>query len=148
MAASVSCEEDLHAWRLEQAGLLRARRIGGLDWIQLAGEIEGLAGGDRRELQSCLGAILLDLLKWQAQPALRGSTWRLSLRARRRQIRGLLRESPSLRRLVPELMPETYADAVNDAVDETGLPQHRFPVDCPYTPDDVLAEGYLPDATI
>ena len=147
MAASVSYDEDLHAWSLEQAGLLRARRIEGLEWIKLAEEIEGLVGRDRRELQSCLGAILLDLLKWQAQPALRGSTWRLSLRARRRQIRGLLRESPSLRRLVPELMPETYADAVKDAVDETGLQAGPLPGRMP-TPRRRAGQGYLPDATI
>jgi hypothetical protein len=45
-------------------------------------------------------------------------------------------------------MLEAYSDAVKDAVDETGLPAEHFPVDCPYLPDAVLAEGYLPDATL
>ena len=47
---------------------------------------------------------------------------------------------------MPGLVLEAYPDAVKDAVDETGLPIGRFPVDCPYTADDVLAEAYLPDA--
>jgi Domain of unknown function DUF29 len=144
----VSYEQDLYAWTQEQAGLLRAHRMAGLDWDHLAEEILATAARDRRELQSSLCAILLDLLKWQAQPALRGASWRMSLRARRRQIRDLLKESPSLGRAVPELMLEAYPDAVKDAVDETGLPQDRFPMDCPYAADDVLAEGYLPDAAI
>jgi hypothetical protein len=31
----VSYEEDLYAWSLEQAALLRARRVEGLDWDHL-----------------------------------------------------------------------------------------------------------------
>ena len=92
--------------------------------------------------------ILLHLLKWQTQPELRGASWRKSLRTQRREIRELLKQSPSLRRQVPGLVLEAYPDAVKDAVDETGLPIGRFPVDCPYVADDVLAEAYLPDAAI
>ena len=88
--------------------------------------------------------ILLHLLKWQAQPALRGASWRKTLRTQRREIRDLLQQSPSLRREVPGLMREAYADAVKDAIDETGLPPTVFPSACPYAPDDVLDEDYLP----
>jgi hypothetical protein len=139
-------EEDLYAWGQEQAGLLRARRADCLDWDHLAEEIEWMVGRDRRELKNRLRIILLHLLKWQGQPARRGASWRKSLRTQRRHIKDLLQESPSLRRLVPELIHEAYPDAIKDAVDETGLPRERFPADCPYAPDDVLAEEYLPDA--
>ena len=143
----VSHEEDLYAWSLEQAALLRARRVEGLDWDHLAEEIESMGGRDRRELESRLCVILLHLLKWQSQPELRGASCRQSLRTQRREIRMLLKQSPSLRRQVPQLMHEAYADAIKDAVDETGLPADRFPADCPYASDDVLAEAYLPDAS-
>jgi hypothetical protein len=152
MAADVSTrvryEDDLHAWSEEQAALLRARRTAGLDWDHLAEEILWMAGRDRRKLKHRLGIVLLHLLKWQAQPARRGASWRKSLRTQRRHIRELLRESPSLRRKVPELVREAWPDAVKDAVDETGLTAHRFPATCPYGPDQVLAEDYLPDAQI
>jgi hypothetical protein len=49
---------------------------------------------------------------------------------------------------VPGLVLEAYPDAVKDAVDETGLPIDRFPIDCPYDAEDVLAEAYLPDTGI
>ncbi len=144
----VSHEQDLYAWTQEQAALLRAHRTAGLDWETLAEEILAVGGRDRRKLESRLCVILFHLLEWQAQPALRGASWRKTLRTQRREIRKLLEQSPSLRPQVSELMRDAYPDAVKDAVDETGLPLDRFPVDCPYVPDDVLAEGYLPDATL
>jgi hypothetical protein len=144
----VHYEDDLHAWSLEQAALLRARRTEGLDWDHLAEELESMAGSDQREFESRLCLILLHLLKWQIQPELRGASWRKTLRTQRREIRKLLNQSPSLRRQVPGLVLEAYPDAVKDAVDETGLPIGRFPQDCPYAADDVLAESYLPDPAI
>jgi hypothetical protein len=137
-------EEDWYAWTQEQAALLRARQHGALDWDNLAEEIAAVGGKDRRKLESRLCVILLHLLKWQAQPALRGASWRKTLRTQRREIRKLLKQSPRLRRNVPELIREAYGDAVKDAVDETGLAAERFPSSCPYAPDDVLDEDHLP----
>ena len=144
----VGYEEDLYAWTQEQAAILRARQTEGLDWDNLAEEIEMAGGSDRRELESRLCVIVLHLLKWQAQPELRGASWRKTLRTQRREIRKLLRQSPGLRRHVPSMMLDAYRDAVKDAVDETGLPSDRFPADRPYATEDVLAEDYLPDASL
>ena len=146
-AKRVRYEEDLYAWSLEQAALLRARHAERLDWDYLADEIEWMVGRDRRELKNRLRIILPHLLKWQGQPGRRGASWRKSLRTQRRHIKDLLQESPSLRRLVPELMHEAYPDAVKDAVDETGLSAEHFPSSCPYSPDDVLDEDHLPAAS-
>jgi hypothetical protein len=150
MATSVKTrvryEDDLYAWTEEQAALLRARRTEGLDWENLAEEIRAMGGRDRRKLESRLCVILLHLLKWQAQPGLRGASWRRTLRVQRRESRKLIKQSPSLRRQVPALVREAYPDAIKDAADETGLPPERFPIDCSYTPGEVLAEAYLPDA--
>ena len=140
----VRYEDDLFAWTQEQAALLRAHAIDAIDWENLAEEIESMGGRDRRELESPLAVVLLHLLKWQVQPALRGSSWRKTLRTQRREIRKLLQQSPSLRREVPGMLREAYADAVKDAVDETGLAPGVFPSTCPYAPDDVLDEDHLP----
>jgi hypothetical protein len=142
--ARVRYEDDLFAWTQEQAALLRAHAVDGIDWENLAEEIESMGGRDRRELESRLRVVLLHLLKWQAQPALPGSSWRKTLRTQRREIRTLLKQSPSLRREVPGLMREAYADAVKDAIDETDLRADVFPSACPYAPGDVLDEDHLP----
>jgi Domain of unknown function DUF29 len=143
----VRYEEDLYAWTQEQATLLRTRHYDALDWDNLAEEIAAVGGSDRRKLESRLCVILLHLLKWQAQPALRGASWRKTLRTQRREIRKLLEQSPSLRRRVPEMIRDAYVDAVKDAVDETGLLAGNFPSICPYTSDVVLDEDHLPDAS-
>jgi hypothetical protein len=143
----VRYEEDLYAWTQEQATLLRARQADALDWENLAEEIAAVGGSDRRKLESRLCVILLHLLKWQAQPALRGASWRKTLRTQRREVRKLLKQSPSLRREVPDLIRQAYPDAVKDAVDETGLPAEHFPGSCPYAPDEVLHENHLPEAS-
>jgi hypothetical protein len=140
----VRYEDDLFAWTQEQAALLRAHAVDGIDWENLAEEIESMGRRDRRELKSRLRVILLHLLKWQAQPSLRGSSWRKTLRTQRREIRDLLAQSPSLRREVSDLMLEGYTDAVKDAIDETGLRADVFPSTCPYAQDDVLDEDHLP----
>jgi hypothetical protein len=142
--ARVRYEDDLFAWTQEQAALLRAHAVDGIDWENLAEEIDSMGRRDRRELKSRLTVILLHLLKWQAQPDQRGMSWRKTLRTQRREIRDLLNQSPSLRREVPDLMRDAYADAVKDAIDETGLRAEVFPSGCPYAPDDVLDEDYLP----
>jgi hypothetical protein len=36
-------------------------------------------------------------------------------------------------------LPTAYATAVREAIAETGLPAETFPVTCPYTLDEVLA---------
>jgi hypothetical protein len=143
----VRYEDDLYAWTQEQAALLRARQYDALDWKNLAEEIAAVGGGDRRKLESRLCIILLHLLKWQAQPGRRGASWRKTLRTQRREIRKLLEQSPSLRRQVSALIREAYPDAVKDAVDETGLPGGNFPGVCPYSPEAVLDEDHLPNAS-
>jgi hypothetical protein len=142
--ARVGYEDDLFAWTQEQAALLRAHAVDGLDWENLAEEIESMGGRDRRELKSRLTVILLHLLKWQTQPDLRGTSWRKTLRTQRREIRDILQQSPSLRREVPGMITTGYGDAIKDAVDETSLAAERFPKACPYAADQVLDEDFLP----
>jgi hypothetical protein len=148
MQARVGYEEDLFAWTQEQTALLRAHAQEGLDWENLAEELESMGRRDRRELKSRIRVILLHLLKWQAKPDLRGPSWRSTLRTQRREIRDLLQQSPSLRREVPDMVRDAYGDAVKVAVDETELPAKIFPKTCPYEPDEVLDEDHLPMSTL
>jgi hypothetical protein len=144
MAAQADYEADFFAWTQEQARLLRDRDARGLDWENLAEEIDSMGRRDRRELESRLRLILHHLLKWRVQPGLRGPGWQSTLREQRRQAAKLLKESPSLRPQLPALIEEAYPDARADALDETGLPLQNFPADCPFTVAQVLDAAYLP----
>jgi Domain of unknown function DUF29 len=144
-AARAGYEEDFFAWTQEQARMLRARATYGLDWDNLAEEIDSMGRRDRRELESRLRLILHHLLKWQAQPGLRGRSWQSTLREQRRQAEKLLKESPSLRPQLPSLVHEAYPDALVDALDETGLRPQSFPASCPFTIEQILDPAYLSD---
>jgi hypothetical protein len=144
MTARAEYEADFFAWTQEQARLLRDRDARGLDWENLAEEIDSMGRRDRRELENRLRLILHHLLKWRVQPGLRGRSWQSTLREQRRQAAKLLKESPSLRPQLPALIDAAYPDALADALDETGLPVQTFPAECPFTAAQVLDLAYVP----
>jgi hypothetical protein len=144
-AARAGYDEDFFAWTEEQARILRGRDTLGLDWDNLAEEIASMGRRDRRELESRLRLILHHLLKWRAQPGLRGRSWQSTLREQRRQAEKLLKESPSLQLQVPALIDEAYPDARADVLDETGLRPRTFPAECPFTIEQILDQQYLPE---
>jgi len=71
-------------------------------------------------------------------------SWSATIREQRRQIEKLLRESPSLRPFVAEVLPEAYAEAREDA-EETGLAETAFAEVCPFTADEALSRAFLPE---
>jgi hypothetical protein len=143
--AGADYEVDFFAWTQEQARILRGRRTLGLDWDNLAEEIDSMGRRDRRELERRLRLILHHLLKWQVQPGLRGPSWRNTLIEQRRQAEKLLKESPSLRPQLRGLCDEAYPDAVRDAANDTGLRPQTFPAECAFSIDQILDPEYLPD---
>jgi Domain of unknown function DUF29 len=141
----IDYEEDFYAWTVEQARLLRSGEFSSIDVVNTAEEIESLGRSDKRAIESRLTVLLSHLLKWQLQPAMRSSSWSGTIREQRRQIEKLLRESPSLRPFVPDVLAEAYSDAREDSVDETGLPETDFPQECPFTVEQVLSRSFLPE---
>jgi hypothetical protein len=112
---------------------------------KLAEEIERMGRRDRRELRSRLRVLVAHLLKWQAQPGHRSASWSATIREQRKQIARQLRDSPSLRPVVDEVLVEIYADAREHAARETLLPEDDFPPDCAFIVDNVLAQSFLPE---
>ena len=139
-------EVDFHAWSMEQASRLRLLRIPGIDSENLAEEIESLGRSDKREIVSRCEILLMHLLKWRYQPALRGNSCRGTIMEQRHSIEALLAESPSLRPTLPAVVDRAYSMATRKAALETHLPGRVFPTACEWTPDQVLDQDFLPDA--
>lgn len=139
-------EADYARWCAEQGALLRAGRLDALDRENLAEEIESLGRSDRREIENRLKVLLAHLLKWRFQPQKRKGDWRATIRDQRVQIAKIVRESPSLRQHPSTALVEEYSFARADAADETGLPEDTFPVECPFTIEQVLDPDWLPEA--
>jgi len=138
-------ETDFCAWAQEQARLLRAGEFSRLDIENVAEELESMGRRDKREIESQLEVLLLHLLKWQYQATLKSPSWSGTIREQRRRIEKLLRESPSLRPMLDELITEAYVEAREKAAEETGLPEETFPVECRFTFEQVLARDFLPE---
>jgi hypothetical protein len=66
------------------------------------------------------------------------------VRDQRDEIEAILVDSPSLRPVVRDTLSALYTRAKRKAIGETGLPEATFPADCPFTPDQILAEDFLP----
>jgi hypothetical protein len=125
---------------------LRERRSSDIDWENVAEEIETLGRSDKRAIESNLNVILLHLLKWRYQSDQRKSGWRSSIAEHRARIRKLTDESPSLRDYPGQVLDEEYQLARTKAADETGLPEERLPLTCPFTISEALDPSFLPDA--
>jgi hypothetical protein len=138
-------DEDFFAWTAEQAQFLRAGEFSRLDIGNLAEELESMGRSDKRALDSRLTVLLVHLLKWKVQELHRSRSWSGTIREQRRQIEKLLRESPSLRPVIDQLLAEAYAEARDKAADETGLAETMFPLQCPFSIDDILSPTFLPE---
>jgi Domain of unknown function DUF29 len=137
-------ETDFYAWLQAQAGHLRAKEWNSLDIDNLAEELDTLGRSERNAVWSHLRILLLHLLKWAYQPERRGRSWRRGILLARQHLARRLRDSPSLRPELPALVVEAYVDARRLAVVEADLPEAAFPATCPWTPDELQEEAFLP----
>ena len=137
-------EADFFAWAQEQGRLLKARSTAGLDWDNLAEEIETLGRSERNEIRSRLVILLQHLLKWQFQPSRREPGWLASVIEARERIEETLTENPSLRGFPETILQKQYRIARLRAADEAGLAVESFPEQCPYALTDVLDDDFVP----
>jgi hypothetical protein len=147
MSNITSYDEDFHAWAIQSAALIRQGRLAELDLDHIAEELESMGASDRRELLNRLQILVMHLLKYQFQPERRSKSWKLTIVHQRTAIERLLKQSPSLRRLLenPEELQDVYRKAVREAVLETDLDRCVFPLECPYGVDDMLNDEFWPE---
>jgi len=140
-------ERDFYAWANEQASLLRAGRLSEADIENIAEEIESMGRSEKRELVSRLKVLLIHLLKWQFQPALRGNSWRLSIEEQRRGVADHMADNPSLKDRLPAALVSAYADAILAAARETGLDRRTFPSPCVWSFEQMMDDDFWPGDT-
>jgi hypothetical protein len=137
-------EQDLIAWAMKNAALLRTGRFEQIDATHIAEELEDLGKSERRALGSHLRNLVMHLLKWEFQPERRRGSWRSSIDNARAEIAEIVEDSPSLEPFAKERLEKDYALARKNAISETGLPSEVFPTPCPYTIDQVLSDAFWP----
>ena len=139
-------DQDLYAWAMQTARLVREQRFSEIDSINLAEELESMGKSELRTLESRLVVLLAHLLKWEHQPAQRSKSWRRTLIEQRKRINRILGDSPSLRPRLPELLADAYDSALRWAADETGMDEDDFPPACGYSTQQLLDSQFYPGA--
>jgi hypothetical protein len=140
-------DRDFCAWAIEQAELLRARRLSESDIENIAEEIESLGKSEKRELISRLTVLLVHPLKWQYQSVLRGRICSLTLEEQRNEFESHLADNPSLKSTLGNSIAVAYRRAVMVAMRETGMERSVFPTEFPWTPEQIAGPNFFPEAT-
>ena len=136
--ATPSKEADLYSWAVRQAELLRAGRLSEIDPAAIAEEIDDVGEEQYDRLESALRVLMLHLLKWDLQPAMRTRSWTNTVREQRRRVARQLRKNPGLKSRLDEALLEAYEDARDEASTETGMPTHAFPPTRPFDFSEIM----------
>lgn len=126
-------DTDFYTWTQQQVVLLKLGRFADIDLENIIEEIESMGRSEKRELESRLTVLLQHLLKWQYQPARRGKSWELTIKAQRIDFLKVLRDNPGLKSKLSGILLDAYQLAVVKASQETGLDESIFPSNCPWS---------------
>lgn len=143
-ARGLSYDGDVYGWSLEQAKLLREGHYDAVDIENVAEEIESLGRSQPAALQSSYRLIAAHLLKVFFQPERLTRSWTVTILRERLNAQDCLDASPSLKPRRQELFTFAYRQARKLAAAETGLPLKTFPVEPPFTLDQLSSEDYTP----
>ena len=135
-------EKDFCEWSSSQASLLRNKEIEQLDFENLIEEIESLGRSNKSSLRSFLIRLMVHLLKIKYAYHQKGNSksWESSILDSRRQIKYLLKDSPSLKNYLKEVFDQCYQDARESSSLETCIREEIFAKECPWTIEEILEE--------
>lgn len=138
-------DEDVYGWAIHTAQLLRDKKMDELDFDNIIEEIEALGRSEKHELLNRFSLIMSHLLKWQYQPTMRGHSWVYSIKEQRKQSKIHLKDNPSLKSKLDEVLGDAYDLAISKAAKETALEETAFPQKCPYTFDEIMNDEFYPE---
>jgi hypothetical protein len=139
-------DQDYFLWLEQLVQLLRSQNFAALDLENLIEEIAEMSGSQKQAIESNLEILLMHLLKYQYQPEKRSNSWRYTILEHRRRLHKAFKHSPSLKRHFMQELNECYLGARKLASAETGLAKEIFPVEMPFTVEQILDEDFLPEA--
>ena len=137
-------DEDIYGWSLHQAELLRAGRYDDVDIENVAEEIESLGRSQAASLESSYRLIAIHLLKILFQPERLTRSWQITIIRERLNAQNCLAANPGLKPRRPILFDQAYRQARKLAAAETDLQIATFPVDPPFTLEELSSEDYTP----
>ena len=137
-------EKDTYGWAVYTAQLLRERKMNEVDFDNIIEEMEALGRSEKHEFINRLSLVISHLLKWQFQPNMRGHSWIYTIEEQRKQAKIHLKDNPSLKNQLDNILADAYDIAISKAAKETSLDEKAFPKECPYTFEQIMDETFFP----
>ncbi|MBD2437494.1 DUF29 domain-containing protein [Nostoc sp. FACHB-110] len=107
-------ESDFVAWCERTVAQLKAKDVDNLDFDNLIEEIESLGKSERREMRNRLLVLIAHILKrMYVNSPENFNGWEVTIVEQRKQLKGLLKDSPSLKPYLTQIFPEVYTDALD-----------------------------------
>lgn len=140
-------DKDFNAWALSEAEKLKLKKFDQLDIDNLVEEVEDMSKRERKSLRSRLVVLIMHLIKWQVQTEKQCGSWKGTINIQRLKIKGLLKEMPSLKNNLKELVNDSdvYLEALHKASEETGIHKRLFPQNLPYSQEEIMNSEFYPD---
>jgi hypothetical protein len=135
---------DYHQWLLDTIELLKDQKFDQLDYENLSEELEALGRSEKRSVESLLEQILIHLLLyqyWISERQYNGNHWCGEIATFRNQLHRYL-DSRTLKNYLENRLTKVYQDALRVVKIKTALKD--FPLDCPYTFEQILDHNYFP----
>ena len=122
--------QDFVLWVEQTIQQLKEKNVNDIDWNNLIEEISSLGERERRELENRLTTLFEYALKRCYVPlpdCYRG--WENTIKRTQKDLKKLLRDSPSLQNYFLEILSECYLDGVDNLINEYDV---NFPDICPF----------------
>jgi hypothetical protein len=131
-------EEDYYLWIQTQIELLKERNWELVDIDNLVEELESMGRSEIRSLSSYLGVLFAHLYKWDYFPNNRTRSWLNSIYYSREEILYLLKEQPSLKSKLNDVINKGWLEAKKIISKDTDIDYRTLPESCPYSYDDAM----------
>ncbi len=147
MLTPINYEQDFYGWIQNTVSCIQQGTIHTLDWDQLAEELQDLGNEQKNQLESRLLVLYEHLLKltyWTQERDYNQRGWRATILEQRKQLKRLLKRSPSLKPYFQEIMQEIYDDACQITSLKTDLASESFPKSPIANMEEILNEDWWP----
>ena len=138
----IKYEEDYYLWIQTMVEQLKNRNYLNVDWDNLIEEIEDMGKSQKRAVESLLLRLTEHLLKlkyWEVEKERNQNHWQSEVVNFRVLLRKRLKESPSLKAILPEMYLETLTDSKRSMSKLFDLPE-----EIELTLSQVLDEDWFP----
>lgn len=141
-------EQDFYGWLQTTIQHIHKGELDSVDWKNLLDELEDLGNEQKHKLESRLLVLFEHLLKlayWEQERDYNRRGWEGTIVEQRKQLKRLLKKSPSLNPYFLKVFEDCYQDARDITIVKTGLNSDRFPSTPILTPEQALDETWLPN---